>query len=252
MSQADHRENTDNEIDRKSSSPGNWGCIFVCLLIIVGMVFLWWPATRAAKEAAPRFQCSNNIKQISLALHTYHDKFGSLPPAYTMDENGNPLHSWRVLILPYFEQKELYESIRLDEPWDSEYNSRFHTQMPRGFCCVSMSEKIPEGLTSYKWVIGPDTISDGPNARSFGDVTAGISNVIGVIEVIPSTCWMAPVDIQQSDLSPELSFSRESGIGSRHRRSKEIGINVGYLDGSVQYFPNDKAGQLSEKVKIKR
>ena len=79
-------------------------------------------------------------------------------------------------------------------------------------------------------------------------MTADLSTVIWLVEVHPSTCWMAPVDIPQSDLSPDLKFSSESGIGSRH----PSGIVVGYMDGSARYTGDDEAGELSEKVKIKR
>ena len=54
-------------------------------------------------------QCGNNLKQIGIALHTYHDEYKSLPPAYVCDESGKRMHSWRVLLLPYMEQQELYK-----------------------------------------------------------------------------------------------------------------------------------------------
>ena len=58
----------------------------------------------------PRWtQCPNNSKQIALAIHNYHDVHGCLPPAYVPDQDGKPMHSWRVLILPYLEDSGLYE-----------------------------------------------------------------------------------------------------------------------------------------------
>ena len=56
-----------------------------------------------ARPAARRMQCGNNIKQLCLALHNYHDHYGSFPPAITYDAAGVPLHSWRVLLLPWLE-----------------------------------------------------------------------------------------------------------------------------------------------------
>ena len=67
---------------------------FITVIIIMGvLVVLLFPAVPAAREAARRMQCSNNMKQIALAFHNYHDKHGHLPPAYTVDEDGKPLHS---------------------------------------------------------------------------------------------------------------------------------------------------------------
>ncbi|MEZ6114117.1 MAG: DUF1559 domain-containing protein [Pirellulaceae bacterium] len=85
------------------------------------------PAVQTAREAARRSQCSSNLKQIELALHNYHDTFKSFPPAYIADANGRPMHSWRVLILPFMEQRELYDQCRFDEPWDGP-NNQLHSE----------------------------------------------------------------------------------------------------------------------------
>ena len=72
----------------------------------------------------------NNLKQIGLAMHNYHDARGRLPAAYTVDKDGKPLLSWRVLILPYTEEAALYKEFHLDEPWDSEHNKNLIARMP--------------------------------------------------------------------------------------------------------------------------
>jgi len=76
----------------------------------------------AAPEAARRSQCSNNLCQIAVAMQAYHATYRYFPPAYTVDGNGRPLHSWRVLLLPFLQQKPLYDQIRLDEPYDGPHN----------------------------------------------------------------------------------------------------------------------------------
>jgi hypothetical protein len=70
------------------------GTVLICLLL---------PAVRSARGPARRAQCGNNLKQIALALLTYETVYHALPPAYTVDADGKPLHSWRTLILPYLE-----------------------------------------------------------------------------------------------------------------------------------------------------
>src|SRR5262245_38698724 len=73
--------------------------------------------TGGHRTASQRSQCKNNMKQIGLALHNYAEMYGSFPPAYIADDNGRPMHSWRVLILPFIDQVPLYNQYRFDEPW---------------------------------------------------------------------------------------------------------------------------------------
>ena len=238
-----------------------------CLTIIGLVIFMLLPTIAdfiedVAKRPSGRMTCTNHLKQIALAMHNYNDVHKSFPPAYTTDEDGKPLHSWRVLILPFIEQTALYESIRLDEPWDSEYNKQFHDQMPSTYICLSVKRGAREkGLTSYMRIVGPDTLTDGPNTMtltpqlseirwpdSVGDVTIGMSDVIMLVEVIPTTCWMTPVDIQESALVGDFRFTRDSGVGSMHRG----GINICNMDASVDFMPDSEASHLKDKVKIKR
>ncbi len=111
--------------------------LLVVIAIIGMLVALLLPSVPTAREAARRMQCANNMKQILIGLQNYHDTYNAFPPAYTVDEDGKPLHSWRVLILPFIEQQALYEQIRLDEPWDSEHNRQFHAVNMQEFRCPS-------------------------------------------------------------------------------------------------------------------
>ena len=65
------------------------------LFFIAIIVVFIMPAFQAAREAARRVTCSNNLKRIGLGLHNYHDKYGCFPPAYVADKDGKPMHSWR-------------------------------------------------------------------------------------------------------------------------------------------------------------
>ncbi|MCR9120515.1 MAG: DUF1559 domain-containing protein, partial [bacterium] len=77
------------------------------------------PAVMAARAAARQAQATNNLKQLGLAMHNYHDVYTHFPAAYTADKEGKPLLSWRVHLLPFIEGGALYEKFHLDEPWDS-------------------------------------------------------------------------------------------------------------------------------------
>src|SRR3990172_9467251 len=93
-------------------------------ILLLGMVvFLLLPGSgRSHNAASRRTACKNNLHQIEMALHYYHDKYHCFPPAYVADASGRPLHSWRVLLLPFLEQENLYRQYRFDEPWDGPHN----------------------------------------------------------------------------------------------------------------------------------
>ena len=114
----------------QNPAPGSGAGVAAIIIAVVGMfivcggilVALLLPAVQAAREAARRAQASNNLKQIGIALHNYHDTFNSFPPSVVSDENGRPLYSGRVLLLPFLEQKPLYDQFDLTQPWDSPAN----------------------------------------------------------------------------------------------------------------------------------
>ena len=97
--------------------------LLVVIAIIGVLIALLLPAVQSAREAARRAQCTNNLKQIGIALHNYHDQLGSFPPGAIADENrgsiwsGNSqmnVLSWRALILPQMEGGNVYNALNFD------------------------------------------------------------------------------------------------------------------------------------------
>ncbi len=100
---------------------------------------------RPARMAAARTDCINNLKQIGLALHNYHTKHESFPPAYSRGKDGKPLLSWRVLVLPFLGEQALYDQFHLDEAWDSPHNRALISKMPAVYRCPAENEGIAVG-----------------------------------------------------------------------------------------------------------
>jgi hypothetical protein len=157
------------------------------------------PAVVSARQAAARTQSMNNLKQIMLAMHMYHDVYRHFPAAYGMKKDGTKLLSWRVYLLPYLEQDALYKEFHLDEPWDSEHNKKLISKMPKIFASPSLPDELAKkGLASYVAPVGEKTIFEGNEGTFIGKITDGTSNTIGILEADTehAVIWTRPDDLK--------------------------------------------------------
>ncbi len=178
------------------------------LLLLTGL--LLYPAIRAARDAAKASLCQMHLKQIVMAIQTYNDAYRSYPPAYIADADGKPMHSWRVLILPYLGDpvgNEVYENYRFEEPWNSEHNAALAAKMPDVFRCRNDPADTAE--THYLALVGEDTMWPGDQPTSFRDLRDGVANVISVVEASATAVpWLEPQDIAPEDFLAVLSEPR--------------------------------------------
>jgi prepilin-type processing-associated H-X9-DG protein len=185
------------------------------------------PARSASSEAARRAQCTNNLKQIALAYHNVHAASNAFPAPAITDKDGKPLLSWRVAILPYLEQQELYNKFKLDEPWDSPNNKALIKEMPAVYLCPSRKNPA-EGTTTYRVFVGDGALFQAGQGTPIQSVTDGTSNTIMVVESTDAVAWTRPDDLK---FDPEAKPSL-MGAGSPHPG----GFNAAFADGSVRYI----------------
>jgi hypothetical protein len=159
------------------------------------------PAVQKVRVAAARAQSMNNLKQIALAFHNYHDVYGHFPRDIT-DKDGKPLLSWRVAILPFIEQQNLYNQFKLDEPWDSENNKKLSQMAVKVFMSPNVDPPTPPGMTQYKGFAGPGTVFEPGKKIKFTDITDGTSNTIMVVEAGEPIPWAKPGDIPYDPKKP--------------------------------------------------
>lgn len=205
---------------------GGCGCVGVPVAVA-----LLLPAVQVAREAARSANCASNLKNIGLALHNYHNDHGTFPPAYIADENGRPMHSWRVLILPYMleEEQALYAQYDFNEPWDGPHNRMLMDKCPPRYRCPSSD--LPEGVTGYLAMTGPGLIFDEDHTTSIRNITDGTSNTIMVVEAADAGVnWLEPTDLDIDNISFTINDPNTgAAIASGHVNK----ANVLYADGSV-------------------
>ena len=194
------------------------------------------PATHSARVAAERAQSINHLRQIMLATINYESAYGSYPAAYNTDEDGKPLLSWRVHILPFIEEDQLYRQFRLDEPWNSPHNRKLIPMMPDIYRAPG-SDADP-GKTVYvavrdeRSVIVPPVDQNGnrnPRGIAVRKVKDGTSKTIVALEASDdlAVIWTKPDDVVPNEADPINGL-----VGLR-----KDGFLAGYGDGSVRIIP---------------
>ncbi len=205
-------------------------------------------------EMPVRAQYRENIFRIVIAMLLYEKQHGTLPPAYTVDDQGIPLHGWRVLLLPYLGHDELYAEIRLDEPWDSAHNQAFHTvDVP---VYQSPSSALGPGETTYTVVEGATCAFDGSEGKHLEAFGPHSANLMLVAERLDAVNWMDPTQevpfaearlgVNRSGATTGLGSNEERGayFGFRSGAVKDISEHIdtvewlpGMLEGTIEYVP---------------
>ncbi|QDV57290.1 DUF1559 domain-containing protein [Rosistilla oblonga] len=182
------------------------------------------PAVQGAQMSAQGMSGMNNLKQIALAMHNYHDTYATLPGRRVRPDGKPTGLSWRVHVLPFLEQTELYEQFRLDEPWDSDHNKALIEKMPAVF--ASPGIELPAGKTIYLTLDGSGTLMQNDSATRFRDITDGLSNTIMAVEANPdqAVVWTKPDDLAYDPQQPLV------GLG----QSRPEGFYIMLADGAVR------------------
>ena len=150
-----------------------------------------------------------NLKKVVLAMHGYADaNKGSLPPPAVVGKDGKDRLSWRVLLLPYLGERDLYEQFKLSEPWDSPHNKKLLSKMPKVFAPPGVTTRQPHStfyqiFVSPKPKVGnapeagwlPAAFIDGQQMRFPASFTDGLANTILIIEAGNAVPWTKPDDL---------------------------------------------------------
>ncbi len=183
--------------------------VLVVIAIIGLLIALLLPAVQAARESARRIQCTNNIKQLGLAIHQYVDSTGTLPPSMVLAGSGTTVawsNGWSIQmrLLPAIEQGPTFNSINFSVPYQQHQNTTATGQVIATFLCPSEANQQPTshqtfgnvGINNYGWCMGdwfvwgsfggpsPNRSAFGPNqSRKWADFTDGLSQTLLLGEV---------------------------------------------------------------------
>lgn len=214
----------------KKKWPGIWLTVLTVFGVGTLVSLLLLPMVRFSPNAARRSVCSQNLKQIAAALLNYESTYDALPPAYTVDAKGKPLHSWRTLILPYLESQELhelYETIDLSKPWDDPANEEACNCQVPVFRCPAIS--CPHRHTTYLANVASNGCFRLTEPRHFFEITDGLSQTLMIIEAPSdrSVPWMSPNDADEALVMD---------IGLESQLAHATGTQAVRCDGSVLFL----------------
>ncbi|MBI1248590.1 DUF1559 domain-containing protein [bacterium] len=190
-------------------------------MLLVGVAILFFNAVQSARHEAYRVDSLCHMKQLVLAIHYYQDDHGVFPAAYTRDADGKPRHSWRVAILPYVDEQQLYDQYDFNQPWDSPHNLKVARQMPEVFASpLSSYRQVNQGLTTYVALAGPDTVLSTSRSVTWDDIPKDRDwKIVFVEDETHPVPWTKPEDISpeeflQKDLEDNMFHGTLAAMAS--------------------------------------
>jgi prepilin-type processing-associated H-X9-DG protein len=199
------------------------GLLGMLLLTVMPRHFL----SGGSRESTRRMSCANNLHNIAIALRNYESEYHCLPPAYTVDASGKPLHSWRTLILPFIEQQNLYHQIDLTKPWDDPANQLARDVRLSLYECPSSTAE--RRMTTYFAVVAPGGCFRATGPRVLAVITDRHDRTLMLIEVSAKHAvhWMSPTDATE-----EMILNREADAEFSHPH----GSQAAFVDGHIEFL----------------
>ncbi|MGD9858341.1 MAG: DUF1559 domain-containing protein [Planctomycetaceae bacterium] len=224
------------------------GCAGVSVMSILALgvtIAILLPGVPSAREAMRRTQCKGNLKQIGLAMHNWHDKFGRFPDAAASDANTGLPISWRVEILEFLNLSHVSHQYDKDQPWDSNANLPIAQQQISPYSCPSNhypADDLGRFYTAYALMTGsPDTAFPEGRGLTRADFPSS-STTIMVGEVCGlNIVWTEPrdVDVGQQEMGVNLPGTKprtSTGVLSGYHPGV---VQAAFVDGSVRAFSQD-------------
>jgi hypothetical protein len=204
-------------------------------------------ALRDGRGAAKQMKSFMNLREVGFGLAHYHADFDRFPPAVlgwaSAAGTGQSIvepHSWRVALLPYLEQKDLYKAYDQRQTWDAPANRAVLSRMPEVY--FAPGGVAQKDSTHYQAVVGPNTMFD-PVAFAAGcprsEAAEDGSHTILIVEAERPVLWTKPEDLEWT---PGQAVPR-LGLAQRRYNGDEY-FCAAFVDGSVRHFSKDMNEQV--------
>lgn len=238
--------------------------LLVVITIIGVLIAMLLPAVQAARESARRLQCSNNLKQVGLALHNYASANTVFPPSFCIEPattlTGNN-GSWSIhgRILPFLEGQNSYDLVRLDIAWDAQLATRVPTLRTATYVCPSdINDRVrldsngapytyphTYGFNFGTWLVWDPATGEGGDGVFFVNggvgpaaISDGLSNTLAATEVKAFTSYVR----NTADPGPAIPSSPAAiaalAIGGNCKLGPDVNQNTGHTewaDGRVHH-----------------
>jgi hypothetical protein len=189
---------------------GRWLVITSGLGLACGLLLCFIAAVQEVKEYRMPMLTSAKLRDLASALREYARVNGRLPPPAIVDRNGRSLLSWRVAILPYLGQEELYQQFHLDESWNSPHNLALVKRMPDVFAPPCRKPAPESYMTCFQVLTGAGTAFEGTGGVSLADFPDGLDKTLLLVEANEAVTWTQPADVEYAKDRPLPAFGHVS------------------------------------------
>ncbi|HVJ82280.1 MAG TPA: DUF1559 domain-containing protein, partial [Planctomycetia bacterium] len=181
----------------------------------------------SARQGSLRESNSRNLGQLAAALQQYHERYKTFPPAYLTAQDGTPMHSWRILVIPFLDGgADIYARYNFAQPWNGPDNRALSNSMPSAFGDPFNPQP---GMTRYCAIVGSRTMWPGHLAVRINDIRDGSAMTYMLTEGPQAIDWLRPKDVSMAEFA---------GYGAKPPLAREIGRSrrtfaVARADGNV-------------------
>ena len=212
-----------------------WSILFVGVSLLLFLA-LFLP-TVGSGPISDQARCMFRTREILLGILHYEEANGHFPPPWTADANGKPMHSWRVLILPYVDEPELYAEYRFDEPWDGPNNSKLLSSVPAIYQCPCHPDH-GQGLCHHAAIVGSETAWRTDPPMKLSDLEAGAGHTLLISETLKGIPWTQPTDLTVEEFARQARELGQSPGRFGHRNETLFTLSgrtlfLGFADGQL-------------------